>query len=60
MISDIIGHLKFPKFAVRYTDDHGDSSEQCSKCTHYVGRNLCDIVQGLVKPGGWCNKFERE
>jgi hypothetical protein len=52
--------LKFPKFAVRYTDDHGDSNEQCSKCKHSITRTICDIVMGKINPLGWCNKFERD
>ena len=51
--------LKYPKFAVRYTDDHGDSNEQCSKCEYYVKRT-CEIVMGTISPNGWCNKFKRD
>ena len=51
---------KFSKREVAYTDDHGASDEQCSKCTHYVDRVTCAIVVGMIRPGGWCKKFKRE
>jgi hypothetical protein len=51
---------KYPKSAVQYTDDHGSSSEQCSKCEYYLNRTTCKIVAGEINPGGWCNKFERK
>ena len=44
---------------VGYTDDHGSSNEQCSKCAHYVDRTTCDIVIGKINPGGWCRKYRR-
>ena len=58
----------YTKNEVHYTDDHGTSSEQCSKCRHYdaPSRDIvydapirCDIVEGKIKPGGWCNRFKR-
>jgi hypothetical protein len=55
--------LKFPKFAVRYTDDHGNSNEWCSKCDNWLGRRTCKVVQSGssgISPNGWCNKYERE
>lgn len=54
------GNFKFPQFFVRYTDDHGDSSEQCSKCAHYVNRTTCDIVKSPINPEGWCALFRRD
>jgi hypothetical protein len=49
----------YTKNEVHYTDDHGTSSEQCSKCRHYDAPARCDIVEGKIKPGGWCNRFKR-
>lgn len=49
---------QFSKTTVRYTDDHGASPEQCSKCVHYVNPTTCEIVVGRIRPEGWCNKFE--
>lgn len=46
------------KEEVDYTDNHGNSPEQCSKCKHFVNSVTCSIVRGLIRPGGWCNKFE--
>jgi hypothetical protein len=50
---------KYFKASVRYTDDHGDSPEQCSKCAHYLP-SACKIVEGRIRPDGWCNQFVRE
>jgi len=53
----------YTKNEVHYIDDHGASSEQCSKCIHYKPygprQAFCKIVEGLIKPGGWCNRFKR-
>jgi hypothetical protein len=49
----------FNKKAVAYTDDHGTSSEQCSKCEYYQSATVCKIVIGKINPGGWCKKFKR-
>lgn len=55
----LLGH-RYDKEEVKYTDDHGTSSEQCSKCSYYAAPTVCRIVIGRIKPGGWCNKFERD
>src|ERR1700758_5332655 len=52
------GTAKFTKAEVHYTDSHGRSSEQCSKCKHYENR-ACEIVAGTINPEGWCNKFAK-
>lgn len=52
--------FKFPKFFVQYTDDHGNSSEQCSKCAYYMNRTTCSKVQGEINPSGWCQLFRRD
>jgi hypothetical protein len=49
--------MKFAKYEVRYTDDHGASSEQCAKCQHYSGGGECVLVSGKINPKGWCNRF---
>jgi hypothetical protein len=48
---------KYSKKSVRYTDDHGDSPEQCSKCAHYLPPSECKIVEGKIRSKGWCNQF---
>ncbi len=48
---------RFSKEQVEYTNNHGTSPEQCSKCTHYLNPTTCDIVVGRINPDGWCNKF---
>lgn len=57
-VPNILEGLKLPKFFVRYTDDHGDSNEQCSKCRFY-GRRSCEKVAGDISPSGWCQLFQR-
>ena len=49
-----------PKAEVAYTDDHGTSDEQCSKCEHYCNPTTCDIVAGIIRPTGWCKRFKRD
>ena len=52
--------MKFSKEETKYTDDHGDSPEQCSKCGHFEKDSLgsfCAVVAGKINPGGWCMKF---
>jgi hypothetical protein len=52
--------VKYSKKSVDYTDDHGTSSEQCSKCVHYILGKACEIVEGRILPEGWCNQFKRK
>ena len=49
---------QFSKRDVGYTDDHGDSTEQCSKCEHFGEPSSCEIVAGEISPQGWCRKYE--
>lgn len=51
---------QYSKQAVHYVDDHGDSTEQCSKCVHFHMPDKCDVVIGHVVPGGWCDEFKRK
>jgi len=41
---------------VEYTNE-GSEAEHCSICDHYVNASSCAIVNGLISPDGWCNKF---
>jgi hypothetical protein len=47
----------YAKKDVKYTDDHGDSPEQCSKCAWWLGDKTCQVVVGKIKPEGWCMKY---
>ena len=47
----------FSKHEVAYTDDHGSSPEQCSKCFYFIRSGRCWIVRGPINPEGWCKKF---
>lgn len=52
--------IKFVKRLVEYTDDHGTSSEQCSKCKYFIDPHSCKRVVGSISPEGWCKLFKRE
>ena len=52
--------IKLLKRLVNYTDDHGKSSEQCSKCEYYVNSHTCSRVMGSINPSGWCKLFKRD
>lgn len=45
------------KSEVSYTDDHGASPEQCSKCFYFIRSGRCWVVHGQISPNGWCKKF---
>lgn len=33
--------------------------DHCSNCRHYRGNShSCTIVEGVIEPGDWCEKFE--
>lgn len=50
--------MKYTKSDVRYTDDHGKSSEQCSKCRFFLTlTRMCQVVKGPIDPAGWCMKY---
>lgn len=55
---------KQSKQKVNYTDNHGTSNEQCSKCKHYLKVNVnigaCVVVSGQINPNGWCKMFARK
>ena len=51
--------MKASKFSVQYTD-HGTKQEHCSICKHYVSPVICAVVEGRIKAGGWCKKFEKK
>lgn len=48
---------KIDKFAARYTD-RGIGNERCGRCEHFLSPNHCEIVEGVISPGGWCKFWE--
>lgn len=30
----------------------------CSKCSHFMSPNACDLVEGTISPAGWCDYFD--
>jgi hypothetical protein len=51
--------MKADKSAVRYTPS-GTPEEHCALCSHFLGSNQCQLVQGWIAPQGWCNRFNRK
>lgn len=47
---------KAPKAAVQYRDSPQDS-KQCSACQHFVAPNACNLVEGEIRPTGWCSLY---
>lgn len=47
---------KLPHAAVHYglAKPNGD---KCATCTHFHGKDDCDLVVAPIYPGGWCEKF---
>jgi len=43
--------------------DYRDSPrgrDQCNKCTMFREPDKCTLVKGLIKPYGWCRRFDPE
>lgn len=40
---------------VNYSEGMGE--DRCRNCVHFESPNRCEIVDGLIKPNYWCNKF---
>jgi hypothetical protein len=37
--------------------DKPKNGQQCDQCMHFVPPGSCKIVEGKVKPTGWCSAF---
>lgn len=48
---------KYTKQEVAYTDK-GHKDSHCSICRHWQGGGRCEIVNGKVVAGGWCEHFK--
>ncbi len=47
------GAGKVSQASVQYQDQpKGDQS--CANCIHFVAPNACAVVEGVVRPEGWC------
>jgi hypothetical protein len=53
---------KTPKSTVQYRD-HPNGKQECAKCMYFIapkskgGKAHCKVVQGVIKPQGWCMLF---
>ena len=50
-------HERYSKEEVKY-EDVAKGKDKCSGCINFQTPNGCEIVVGLIQPGGWCQKFE--
>lgn len=37
--------------------DHPDGNKRCDRCSHFQAPTACQIVQGPVRPDGYCKFF---
>ena len=50
------GLKKRPKETVGYRDFPYEN-RQCANCMLYVGNGECALIEGFVKPEGWCTQW---
>jgi hypothetical protein len=48
---------KRSKKSVDYS--RGMGSKRCRNCVHYLGKGVCERVEGLIDPEFWCELFRR-
>jgi hypothetical protein len=48
---------KIIKEAVHYS--LGMPKAHCGICVHFIKPDKCEIVQGTIKSGMWCNRFKK-
>ena len=52
---------KKDKSEVQYTPIAAMKSERCDRCKHFRALyETCDLVKGHIKPGAWCDLFEKK
>lgn len=56
-MSPISENIKISKLAANYKE-HALGRERCGNCTHFITPEYCEIVEGLINPGGWCKYHE--
>jgi hypothetical protein len=40
--------------------DHPEGDQKCGNCMHFVTPDACHIVEGTVKPEGWCKLWAKK
>ncbi len=50
-------HAKVKQKDVHYQQEPKDGQE-CSKCANFEAPNACKLVEGEIKPNGWCQLFK--
>jgi hypothetical protein len=45
-----------PKMAAKLVQyqDTPKNNQKCSDCLHFIAPDQCKVVEGKVKPNGWC------
>lgn len=50
---------KMSKADAKYQDSPKDG-QQCSACVYFQAPDKCGVVEGAVKPEGWCAMFNKK
>jgi hypothetical protein len=48
---------KLTKQVTHYTPKAEMQSERCDLCVHWRAPDACHLVLGLIRPGGWCDRW---
>jgi len=51
---------RYTKEQVNYRDESPEEDERCELCKHFevLRKNGCEIVKGIIKASGYCDRFE--
>lgn len=44
------------KADARY-QDMPNGGQRCAGCVHFQAPNACSVVQGTIRPEGWCQRY---
>lgn len=50
---------KMSKADAKYQDSPKEG-QQCSACVYFQAPDKCGVVDGAVKPGGWCAMYNKK
>jgi hypothetical protein len=48
---------KMTKKEAGYVEKAKSAAQTCAQCLYYIDPNDCVIVQGPVRPNGWCTYY---
>ncbi|MGD0721669.1 MAG: high potential iron sulfur protein [Roseiarcus sp.] len=58
-LSSTIAEAKMAQTAVGYQDEPKDG-KQCNGCNFYIDPNACKVVDGEIKPTGYCKLWNKK